>query len=64
MASPSDSSQTELYHYSPSHIAAIIAGTLFGISAAIHLVVMIRKKTWFYTAMTVGAFSASPTISP
>jgi hypothetical protein len=46
-----------IYHYHPSKVAAIVAALLFGASAIINLFQMIRKKTWFYTPMTVGAFS-------
>ena len=49
-----------LYHYDPSKTAAIIAAGLFGLSATFHLFQMIRKKTWFYTPMTIGAFSKLP----
>jgi hypothetical protein len=46
-----------LYKYDPSKTAAIIAAGLFGLSAQFHLFQMIRKKTWFYMPMTMGAFS-------
>lgn len=53
-----------LYPYKPSQVAAIIALGLFGISAIIHLINMIRKRTWFYTPLTVGAISMSPSFPP
>ncbi|PQE06076.1 RTA1 domain protein [Rutstroemia sp. NJR-2017a BBW] len=34
---------------------AALAGLLFGVSAVIHLIQMIMKRTWFYTPMTVGS---------
>ncbi|ESZ89491.1 hypothetical protein SBOR_10125 [Sclerotinia borealis F-4128] len=43
-----------LYHYAPSKIAAIIAAALFLASTIYHLITMIRKKTYFYTAMICG----------
>ncbi|KAK0125665.1 hypothetical protein ONS95_000332 [Cadophora gregata] len=45
-----------LYHYEPNLNAALAAAALFGLSTVIHLVMMIKKRTFFYTAMTVGAF--------
>ena len=61
MANSTDSSTDSngIYHYDPSKTAALIAAAVFGISAFTHLFQMIRKKTWFYTPMTVGAFSTS-----
>ncbi|KAM3068369.1 Lipid-translocating exporter-like protein rta1 [Clarireedia jacksonii] len=44
-----------LYHYDPSTAGATVAGILFGISAVMHLIQMIMKRTWFYTPMTVGS---------
>jgi hypothetical protein len=46
-----------LYDYDPSMAGAALAGLLFGVSAVIHLIQMIMKRTWFYTPMTVGSFS-------
>lgn len=57
--STSTSDTRDLYPYDPSKIGTLVAAGLFGITAFIHLFMMIRKKTWFYTAMVVGAFSSS-----
>lgn len=45
------------YHYdaNPEAILGVAAG--FGLSAVVHLIMMISKRTFFYTPMTVGAFS-------
>ncbi|KAI9642618.1 hypothetical protein NHQ30_009423 [Ciborinia camelliae] len=48
-----------LYDYTPSQIGALTAATLFGVSTLVHLVVMLQKKTYFYTAMTVGGLMMS-----
>ncbi|KAL5592438.1 hypothetical protein FOBRF1_013464 [Fusarium oxysporum] len=45
-----------IYHYKPNQAGPIIAMLLFGPSAIYHLVMMIKKKTWFYTPFVVGAF--------
>lgn len=50
----------DLYPYSPDTTASIVAAALFGTSAILHLYQMIRKRTWFYTSMTIGAFSSFP----
>ncbi|PVH71331.1 RTA1-domain-containing protein [Cadophora sp. DSE1049] len=44
------------FKYDPNKNAALAAAALFGISSVWHLRVMIRRKTWFYTALIVGAF--------
>ncbi|KAG4420985.1 hypothetical protein IFR04_005854 [Cadophora malorum] len=54
--STTDAAPKNLYHYEPNANAALVAAALFGLSSVIHLVVMIKKRTFFYTAMTVGAF--------
>ncbi|KAH7126624.1 RTA1 like protein-domain-containing protein [Dendryphion nanum] len=45
-----------LYLYEPNQIACIIAAGVFGVSAIYHLIQMVRKRAWFYTSLTVGAF--------
>ncbi|KAH8752802.1 RTA1 like protein-domain-containing protein [Diaporthe sp. PMI_573] len=44
------------YHYdaNPEAVLGVVAG--FGFSAVVHLIMMIWKRTFFYTPMTVGAF--------
>lgn len=49
--------QNGIYLYEPSLAAAIIAAIAFGTSAVYHLIQMIRKRAWFYSSLTVGAFS-------
>lgn len=46
-----------LYEYDPSTAGAAVAGILFAVSAVMHLIQMIMKRTWFYTPMTVGSIS-------
>jgi hypothetical protein len=48
-----------LFSYTPSEPLALLAAGLFGVSAIVHLVVMIRKRTWFYMALVVGSLSKS-----
>lgn len=48
-----------LYAYTPSKNVALAAAALFGLSATYHLITMLRKKTYFYTAMVVGGYSKS-----
>ncbi|KAF8851674.1 hypothetical protein BDZ45DRAFT_808113 [Acephala macrosclerotiorum] len=48
---------SELYPYTPNQNATLAATALFGLSAFIHLIIIIMKRTWFYTAMTIGSFS-------
>lgn len=49
--------QNGIYLYEPSLVGPAIAAGAFGISALYHLVQMVRKKAWFYSALTVGSFS-------
>jgi hypothetical protein len=62
--STSTSDANGFFPYDPSEIGALIAAGLFGATAVIHVVMMVRKKTWFYTAMVIGAFSAFPPHHP
>lgn len=55
--------QTGIYLYEPSLAAALIAAAAFGVSAVYHLVQMIRKKAWFYSSLTIGAFSKYSKVS-
>lgn len=45
-----------IYMYKPSLPGAIIAAGLFGVSACYHLFQMCRRKAWFYSSLTIGAF--------
>ncbi|KAJ5354038.1 hypothetical protein N7541_006602 [Penicillium brevicompactum] len=56
MASTDSSTRSGIYPYKPSETATIIMAILFGTSAVWHLITMVRKKTWFYTSLTAGAF--------
>ncbi|KAH9206325.1 RTA1 like protein-domain-containing protein, partial [Leptodontidium sp. 2 PMI_412] len=51
-----DPEKENLFSYTPSKTLTLLAAGLFGVSAIVHLVVMIRKGTWFYTALVVGSF--------
>ncbi|KAH8588278.1 RTA1 like protein-domain-containing protein [Bisporella sp. PMI_857] len=55
MSVSSNSKETELYKYTPNQIVPIIAAVLFGSSAIMHLVVMMRKRTLFYSPLVAGA---------
>ncbi|KAG4411841.1 hypothetical protein IFR04_015025 [Cadophora malorum] len=44
-----------IYPYTPNGPVCVVMAMLFGISAGFHLFQMIRKKTWFYTPLVVGA---------
>jgi hypothetical protein len=46
-----------IFPYAPSKIAALLFAGLFGISAIIHLVQMIKGRAWLYTSFVVGAIS-------
>jgi hypothetical protein len=50
----------DLYPYTPNQTLCIVAAGLFGISANIHIFMMIKKRTWFYTPMVIGALSKHP----
>ncbi|KAG9229966.1 RTA1 like protein-domain-containing protein [Amylocarpus encephaloides] len=56
MSSNNSTEEFQLYHYEPNQSLSLACAALFGISTIIHLVIMIRKKTWFYSALLVGAF--------
>ncbi|KAG4431805.1 hypothetical protein IFR05_012713 [Cadophora sp. M221] len=45
-----------VYPYTPNAPICIVMAILFGISASYHLFQMIKKKTWFYSPLVVGAF--------
>ncbi|KAJ5475367.1 hypothetical protein N7539_008433 [Penicillium diatomitis] len=55
MGDANSSTRSGIFPYKPSESATLIMAVLFGISAIWHLIVMIRKKTWFYSCLTVGA---------
>jgi hypothetical protein len=57
-------SAKELYPYTPNQNACLVAGALFGLSALIHIFMMIKKRTWFYTPLVAGAFSMSQACVP
>ncbi|KAH7377420.1 RTA1 like protein-domain-containing protein [Cadophora sp. MPI-SDFR-AT-0126] len=46
---------TGIYPYQPNGKICIVAAILFGGSAFFHLWQMLRKRTWFYTPLLVGA---------
>jgi hypothetical protein len=43
--------------YEPSILAAIVAAGMFAAGGLVHVLVMCRKKTWFYMPLVIGAFS-------
>ncbi|KAF3903252.1 hypothetical protein ABW20_dc0106082 [Dactylellina cionopaga] len=45
-----------LYQYEPSLEAAILFSVLFGLSSALHTYQLIRTKTWFFIAFTIGGW--------
>ncbi|RKK65418.1 hypothetical protein BFJ69_g16299 [Fusarium oxysporum] len=51
-----ESEKENLYSYTPNGTLTLLAAIPFGVSAVVHLVVMIMKRTWFYTALVVGSF--------
>ncbi|KAF7859690.1 hypothetical protein EAF04_008769 [Stromatinia cepivora] len=44
-----------IYPYKPNSKICIVAAILFGSSAFFHVWQMLRKRTWFYTPLLVGA---------
>lgn len=42
------------YYYEPSFAAAVIFTGLFGISTQLHLLQMIRTRTWFMIPFVIG----------
>jgi len=48
---------TGIYPYKPNSKICIVAALLFGGSAIFHAWQMLRKRTWFYTPLVVGAIS-------
>ncbi|TVY78580.1 Protein RTA1 [Lachnellula suecica] len=43
-----------LYHYEPSFGAAIAFVALFGVSAALHIFQLARKRTWYFIPFVIG----------
>lgn len=48
-------SQWALYRYEPSTPAAAAFSVLFGISTILHILQMWKTKTWYLTALCIGA---------
>jgi hypothetical protein len=44
----------KLYKYDPSGAAAIPVAALFGLATVIHIVQMIRARSWFMIPFTIG----------
>jgi hypothetical protein len=44
----------KLYNYNPSGGAAIPVAALFGLTTVIHIVQMIRARSWFMIPFTIG----------
>jgi hypothetical protein len=51
----------QLYHYDPSTGAAIVFAALFALTAAVHIVQMIRARTWYFIPFIIGSICMSPT---
>ena len=43
------------YHYDPTVVGAGIFAAIFFLSAAIHLAQIVRKRTWYFIPLLVGA---------
>ncbi|KAI0880918.1 RTA1 like protein [Annulohypoxylon maeteangense] len=51
----SDSATTFVfYRYKPSMVAAVIFIILFAISTLVHIVMLIRKRTWYFIPFVIG----------
>jgi hypothetical protein len=46
----------KLYNYNPSGGAAIPVAALFGLTTVIHIVQMVRARSWFMIPFTIGGF--------
>jgi hypothetical protein len=57
MANNATISDNGIYEYKPNQSATIVMAALFGVSAIYHLIVMIKKRTWFYIPLITGAIS-------
>lgn len=44
----------KLYNYNPSGGAAIPVAALFGLATVIHIVQMVRARSWFMIPFTIG----------
>jgi len=47
----------DVYPYTPNQTLCVVAAGLSGISANIHIFMMIKKRPWLYTPMVIGALS-------
>ncbi|KAK6537167.1 hypothetical protein TWF694_011364 [Orbilia ellipsospora] len=45
-----------LYPYHPSEAAAILFAVLYGLTSALHTYQLVRTKTWFFIAFTIGGW--------
>lgn len=55
-----DNSDTVLYKYEPSLVAAVIFAALFGLTTALHLYQRIRAHTKYFNAFIVGGICKLP----
>ncbi|KAL5365335.1 RTA1 like protein-domain-containing protein [Aspergillus floccosus] len=46
----------KLYHYDPSAGAAVAFAAVFGLTTVVHIVQLVRTRTWFMTAFITGGF--------
>ncbi|KAI1442570.1 RTA1 like protein [Annulohypoxylon stygium] len=54
MADSNSATTFVFYRYKPSMAAAVIFIILFAISALIHIVMLIRKRTWYFIPFVIG----------
>lgn len=54
MADSNSATTFVFYRYKPSMAAAVIFIILFAISALIHIIMLIRKRTWYFIPFVIG----------
>lgn len=52
------------YYYDPSVPAAAIFTAIFFISSAVHAFQIIRKRTWYFIPLLIGALRIPPFPAP
>jgi hypothetical protein len=48
------------YEYNPSLAAAAIFAALFGLSAVLHAIQLLRNRTWYFVPFLIGAVCSFP----
>lgn len=54
MLEPREISSFRYYYYDPSLAAAVVFASLFAITTILHLVQLIRKRTWYFIPFVIG----------